>query len=110
MRADYLRDTIEAPRILIGHSLGGAAVLAAADLVSEARAVVTIGAPADTTHVEHLLGSSRAEIDAARHPKSFVSLDGTDHLLTDRAAAAYVAEVLVAWASRYLDAPPMVIA
>jgi putative redox protein len=161
--ADHLRETAGAPTVLIGHSLGGAAVLAAAHRIPEVRAVVTIGAPADTTHVEHLLGSSKAEIetrgvaevllggrafrigndfltdlnqqdqtaciagldrallvmhspqdelvgidnarivfDAARHPKSFVSLDGADHLLTDRADAAYVAEVLAAWASRYL--------
>ncbi len=164
--ADHLRETIGAPGILIGHSLGGAAVLAAAHLIPEAKAVVTIGAPVDTAHVEHLLGSSRAEIeasgvaevvlagrpfrisnafltdirrqnqqeriaglrrallvmhspqddlvdvenarliyDAARHPKSFVSLDGANHLLTARADAAYVAEVLAAWAGRYLDAP-----
>ncbi|MCX4585616.1 bifunctional alpha/beta hydrolase/OsmC family protein [Streptomyces sp. NBC_01481] len=163
---EYLRDTIGGPSMLIGHSLGGAAVLAAANLIPEAKAVVTIGAPADTAHVEHLLGSSRAEIeahgvaevvlagrpfrisrefltdirqqnqqeriaglrrallvmhsqqdelvgvenarliyDSARHPKSFVSLDGADHLLTDRADAAYVAEVLAAWVSRYLDIP-----
>ncbi|MFI6541305.1 alpha/beta fold hydrolase [Nonomuraea sp. NPDC050547] len=165
--AGHLRETIGAPGILIGHSLGGAAVLAAAELIPEARAVVTIGAPAGTTHVEHLLGSSRAEIeasgvaevvlagrpfriskeflsdirrqdqheriaglrrallvmhapqdelvgvenarliyDAARHPKSFVSLDGADHLLTDRRDAAYVADVLAAWAGRYLEAAP----
>ncbi|MGW8949140.1 bifunctional alpha/beta hydrolase/OsmC family protein [Streptomyces sp. NPDC055709] len=164
--AGHLRDTIGAPSILIGHSLGGAAVLAAANLIVEAKAVVTIGAPADTAHIEHLLGSSRAEIevsgvaevvlagrsfrigkefltdigrqnqreriaglrrallvmhapqddlvgvenarlihDAARHPKSFVSLDGADHLLTDRRDAAYVAEVLAAWVGRYLDGP-----
>ncbi|KJK39476.1 osmotically inducible protein OsmC [Lentzea aerocolonigenes] len=161
--ANHLRDTTGAPSVLIGHSLGGAAVLAAAHRVPEVRAVVTIGAPADTAHVEHLIGSSTAEIetrgvaevllagrpfrisndfladikqqnqtaciagldrallvmhspqddlvgidnarlifDAARHPKSFVSLDGADHLLTDRTDAAYVAEVLAAWASRYL--------
>ncbi|MBB5079049.1 bifunctional alpha/beta hydrolase/OsmC family protein [Nonomuraea endophytica] len=165
--AGHLRETIGAPSILIGHSLGGAAVLAAANLIPEAKAVVTIGAPADTSHVEHLLGSSRAEIeasgvaevvlagrpfrireefladirqqdqheriaglrrallvmhapqdelvgvenarliyDAARHPKSFVSLDGADHLLTDREDAAYVAEVLAAWAGRYIDVAP----
>ncbi|GAA3658283.1 hypothetical protein GCM10022267_50580 [Lentzea roselyniae] len=161
--ADHLRETAGAPSVLIGHSLGGAAVLAAAHRVPEVRAVVTIGAPADTTHVEHLIGSSTAEIetrgvaevvlagrpfrisndfladikqqnqaaciaglnrallvmhspqddlvgidnarlifDSARHSKSFVSLDGADHLLTNRADATYVAEVLAAWASRYL--------
>ncbi|MDX3662943.1 alpha/beta hydrolase [Streptomyces sp. ID05-26A] len=161
--ATHLRDTIGAPSVLIGHSLGGAAVLAAAHQIPEVRAVVTIGAPFDTSHVEHLLGPSREKIetdgvaevllagrpfrisngflrdinqqnqtaciaglgrallvmhspqddtvgvdnarlvfDSARHPKSFVSLDGADHLLTDRADAAYVAEVLAAWAGRYL--------
>lgn len=161
--AGHLRDTIGAPSVLIGHSLGGAAVLAAAHQIPEVKAVVTIGAPFDTSHVEHLLGSSKEQIeslgvaevrlagrpfrisngflldinqqnqtacisgldrallvmhspqddtvgvdnarlvfDSARHPKSFVSLDGADHLLTDRADAAYVAEVLAAWASRYL--------
>ncbi|RDI19760.1 alpha/beta hydrolase family protein [Lentzea flaviverrucosa] len=161
--AGHLRDTIGAPSVLIGHSLGGAAVLAAAHQIPEVKAVVTIGAPFDTSHVEHLLGSSKEQIethgvaevqlagrpfrisngflldinrqnqtaciagldrallvmhspqddtvgvdnarlvfDSARHPKSFVSLDGADHLLTDRADAAYVAEVLAAWAGRYL--------
>ncbi|MGW6445614.1 alpha/beta hydrolase family protein [Lentzea sp. NPDC055074] len=161
--ANHLRDTIGAPSVLIGHSLGGAAVLAAAHQIPEVRAVVTIGAPFDTSHVEHLLGPAKEKIeahgvaevllagrpfrisdgflrdineqnqtaciadlgrallvmhspqddtvgidnarlvfDSARHPKSFVSLDGADHLLTDRADAAYVAEVLAAWAGRYL--------
>ncbi|GHH48455.1 alpha/beta hydrolase family protein [Lentzea cavernae] len=161
--AGHLRNTMGAPSVLIGHSLGGAAVLAAAHQIPEVRAVVTIGAPFDTSHVEHLLGSSKEQIeahgvaevllagrpfrisngflhdinqqnqtacisgldrallvmhspqddtvgidnarlvfDSARHPKSFVSLDGADHLLTDRGDAAYVAEVLTAWASRYL--------
>lgn len=161
--ANHLRDTVSAPSVLIGHSLGGAAVLAAAHQIPEVRAVATIGAPFDTAHVEHLLGPSREKIeaegvaevllagrpfrisdgflrdiaqqnqtaciagldrallvmhspqddtvgidnarlvfDSARHPKSFVSLDGADHLLTDRADAAYVAEVLAAWAGRYL--------
>ncbi len=166
--ADYLREHHVAPSILIGHSLGGAAVLAAAGRIPETRAVATIGAPADTEHVLHLLGESRREIeasgeaevclaerpfrirrqfledlsnqpqteriealgaallvmhspidqtvgvdnarqifDAARHPKSFVSLDGADHLLTVPADAHYAASVLAIWATRYLDdAPP----
>jgi uncharacterized OsmC-like protein/alpha-beta hydrolase superfamily lysophospholipase len=164
--ADYLREHHEAPRLLIGHSLGGAAVLAAAERIPEAVAVATIGAPADPGHVAHLLADARAEIEArgeaevvlggrafrvqkqflediagqrlsdqvsrlkrallifhaprdevvgidnagaifqaARHPKSFVSLDDADHLLTRREDAVYVAEVLAAWASRYL--PPV---
>ena len=162
--ADYLRDNHVAPTILIGHSLGGAAVLAAAEHIPQARAVATIGAPAGTEHLLHLLTSSRREIeetgeaeicladrsfqirkqfledvsdqpqvdrisrlgaallvmhsptdetvgidnariifDAARHPKSFVSLDGADHLLTRAADARFAASVLASWACRYLD-------
>jgi putative redox protein len=153
------------PAILIGHSLGGAAVLAAAARIPEARAVATVNAPADPAHVAHLFATARREIDergeaevvlagrrftirkqfladiaaqrleaavgslrkallvfhaprdetvsidnagrifqAARHPKSFVSLDDADHLLSRRGDAIYVADVLAAWASRYLDA------
>ncbi|MPY75418.1 MAG: alpha/beta fold hydrolase [Alphaproteobacteria bacterium] len=161
--ATYLRDAYEAPSILIGHSLGGAAVLAAAGRIAEVKAVATIAAPASPRHVEHLLSDARPEIEAkgeaevvlagrsfriqkqflddidghrladsiktlkrallifhaprdgivgienageifqaARHPKSFVSLDGADHLLTRREDARYVAAVLSAWATRYV--------
>ena len=164
--ADYLRDTGEAPAIIIGHSLGGAAVLAAAGRISEAKAVVTIGAPADPSHVSHLFDEKKDEIEAAgeaevtlagrqfrikrqflediagqhletaigalgkpllvlhspiddtvdvdnarmifivaKHPKSFVSLDTADHLLTRREDAEYAADVLASWAGRYL--PPL---
>lgn len=163
--ADVLREGGQAPSLLIGHSLGGAAVLAAAGQVPEATAVATIGAPADPAHVAHLFQEARPEIEArgeaevllagrpfrirkqflediagqnleaavgtlrrallvfhaprdetvgienagrifaaARHPKSFVSLDDADHLLTRKADAVYVAQVLAAWAERYLDA------
>src|SRR5262249_25125372 len=163
--ADFLRDRYMAPKILIGHSLGGAAVLAAAHRVPEAVAVATIAAPADPAHVAHLFTEKHAEIEsegeaevllagrpfrirkqflddianhnsaaklaelrkaliifhsprdqivgienaaaifqAARHPKSFVSLDDADHLLTRRADAIYVADVLAAWAERYIGA------
>lgn len=159
----YLRGEHEAPKILIGHSLGGAAVLAAASEVSEAKAVVTIGAPADAAHVANNFGAHLDEIEekgvaevslagrkftikrqflediraqaveqriakmhkallvfhapldnvvgidnasrifvAAKHPKSFISLDGADHLLSRRADAAYVANVMSAWADRYV--------
>ncbi len=162
--ADYLRDNHAAPQLLIGHSLGGAAIIAAAPEVPEATAVATIGAPADPEHVGKLFSARRAEIEAegeaevdlagrrfrirkqflddiaaqslqgtlsslkkalmvfhaprdavvgidnaarifaaAKHPKSFVSLDNADHLLTRKADAAYVAQVLSAWAARYLD-------
>ena len=162
--ADHLRDRFTAPSILIGHSLGGAAALAAAHCIPEVRAVATIGAPADPLNVDGLLGESRAEIensgeaevtlagrkfrvrrslltdlatqpqaeriaalgtallvlhsptdecvgvdnarkifDTARHPKSFIALDGADHLLTDPDDAAYVAAVLAPWAARYVS-------
>ena len=161
--AAWLRETHGAPKILIGHSLGGAAVLAAASQIPDAVAICTIGAPRDPAHVERLLAPARAEIDAdgeaeinlsgrtfrirkpflddlkvntadaylasldkallifhsprdtivnienaawiftaAKHPKSFVSLDTADHLLTSKEDAQYVAEVLAAWASRYI--------
>ena len=167
--ADFLRERHQAPMLLVGHSLGGAAMLAAAQRVPEAVAVATIGAPSDPAHVGRLFATARAEIEAegdalvtlggrsfrvrrqflddiaghrlkesvarlrkalmifhaprdevvgiehageifvaARHPKSFVSLDNADHLLTRRADADYVAEVLVAWASRYLPAGEVV--
>jgi uncharacterized OsmC-like protein/alpha/beta superfamily hydrolase len=161
--ANWLKREHAAPAILVGHSLGGAAVLAAAGRIPEAVAVATINAPADPAHVARLFAGQRAEIDArgeaevelagrkfhirreflddvaaqklasaiaglrralivfhsprdaivgidnastiflaARHPKSFVSLDDADHLLTRRADAKYVGAVLAAWASRYL--------
>ena len=161
--ADFLRERHGAPALLIGHSLGGAAVLAAADRVPDAVGVATIGAPFDPEHVLHLLGDgaqtigTRGEAEVriggrpfrikkqflddlgaqpteqrikklrkalvifhspqdnivdidnarliyqqARHPKSFVSLDGADHLLRRRADSEYVASVLAAWAGRYL--------
>jgi putative redox protein len=161
--ARYLREHYAAPQILIGHSLGGAAILAAALHIPEARALVTIGAPYEPRHVEHLLTSTdelrekgEATVDiggrpfqirreflddlerqdpskaigvlgkallvlhsprdaivpidhaaqifmAAKHPKSFISLDRADHLLSVPGDAAYAAEVLAAWASRYLE-------
>lgn len=162
--ADHLRETRRAPAILIGHSLGGAAILAAAGQIPDAKAVVTIAAPSDPAHVtglfkdriddirkhgkvevslagrpfqikreflddiaEHGLMAHVAKLHkallimhapaddtvgidnathifvAARHPKSFVSLAGADHLLTGKRDAAYVADVIAAWAERYLD-------
>ena len=162
--ADHLREKLAAPSILIGHSLGGAAVLAAAHRIAEARAVVTIGAPADPAHVAGLLKGQTADIDlhgevevtlagrpfkirraflddiaeqmltpriaalhkallifhsptddtvgidnashiflAAKHPKSFISLAGADHLLSRKSDDAYVGSVIAAWAARYLD-------
>jgi uncharacterized OsmC-like protein/fermentation-respiration switch protein FrsA (DUF1100 family) len=164
--ADWLRREHAAPSILIGHSLGGTAVLAAAGQIPEARAVLTLNAPHSPEHVigqfaEYLARIERegvAEVSiagrpfrvgrefvqdvaghrlderirelrrpllimhaptdtvvgidnatsiymAARHPKSFVSLDGADHLLTRSEDARYAAQVLAAWVSRYLPAP-----
>jgi uncharacterized OsmC-like protein/fermentation-respiration switch protein FrsA (DUF1100 family) len=162
--ADHLRETRGAPALLIGHSLGGAAILAAAGQIPEAKAVVTIAAPSDPAHVTHLFGdriddirrdgevevqlagrpfrikreflddiaehSLMAQVTklhkallvmhsptddtvgidnatsifvAAKHPKSFVSLAGSDHLLSGKRDAAYVADVITAWAERYIE-------
>lgn len=161
--ADYLREHYRAPALLIGHSLGGAAVLAAAHGVPEAVGVVTIGAPSDPRHVTkqfacdleaierdgsaqvtlagrpftikkqflddlkhqhqqervaHLnkallifhspvdvtVSISEAEqiYRMAKHPKSFVSLDDADHLLTKARDSEYVAMTIAAWASRFI--------
>lgn len=161
--ADWMRANHGAPAILVGHSLGGAAALAAASRIPECRAVATIGAPYEPAHVKGLLKSSveeivakgEAEVDlggrsfrirreflddlegqpqkdaiaglrrallvmhsplddivpidnatgifvAARHPKSFVSLDTADHLLSRREDARYAAAVLAAWAGRFV--------
>ena len=164
--AGALRGARRAPAILIGHSLGGAAILAAAADVPEARAVVTIAAPSDPAHVTGLFRDRIADIaqqgeievslegrrfrirraflddvaeqnlrekiarlhkallifhsptdnrvgienasrifEAAKHPKSFVSLAGADHLLGRLSDATYVAKLIAAWAERYLDLP-----
>lgn len=164
--ADWMRAERQAPAILIGHSLGGAAVLAAAERIPEVRGVATIGAPADPAHVVHNFAERLPEIErdgeaevelggrrfrlrksfvdalaghrleetvgrlrrdllifhapldqtvgidnanrlfvAARHPKSFLSLDKADHLLTRAEDAAYVAAVLSGWAERLLPTP-----
>lgn len=163
--ADFLRSNYAAPKLLIGHSLGGAAILAASAKIEDAVAVATINTPFDPSHVLHLLKDSAAQIEsggeaevslygrnfrvkrqfiddvsqqkladiigrmrkallvfhaprdttvpvenaariftAAKHPKSFVSLDDADHLLTRKEDAAYVGAVLAAWATRYLVA------
>lgn len=162
--ANYLREAYRAPELLIGHSLGGAAVLAAASEIPEVRAIVTIGAPSDPTHVTGLFREQLKEINtngeaevqlagrafrikhqflldaqeqqltdkiarlrkallvmhaplddtvdisnamhiftAAKHPKSFISLDDADHLLTRRSDAVYVANMIAAWSQRYIS-------
>jgi uncharacterized OsmC-like protein/alpha/beta superfamily hydrolase len=180
--ADWLRAEHRGPQLLVGHSLGGAAVLAVAADIAEVRAVATIGAPSSPDHVTDVFRSSLDEIAAAgvaqvqlagreftirqqfvddlrdhvitdrvktmkrallvlhspidntvsiehaseifaaaRHPKSFVSLDGADHMLTERSDAQFAAAMIGAFADRYivdesgvLDAPrasaPVVVA
>jgi uncharacterized OsmC-like protein/fermentation-respiration switch protein FrsA (DUF1100 family) len=163
--ANHLRTAWKAPAILIGHSLGGAAILAAAKDIPDAKAVVTIAAPSAPAHVTGLFKEHIEDIRAqgevevslagrpfrikreflddiaehdlmaqigklkkallvmhsptddivgidnatrifmsARHPKSFISLAGADHLLSDRHDATYVADMIAAWAPRYLAA------
>jgi putative redox protein len=130
--ATQLRSTVAAPSILVGHSLGGPAVLAIADQVPEARAVVTLATPADAAGLGQIgaqaqrqriaalrrallvmhspddevvtFGNAEVIFEAARHPKSFISLDGADHGLTRPADAAFAAGVMAAWAARYLPA------
>ena len=162
--AQYMGANFEAPKILIGHSFGGAAVLQAAAKIPSSVAVVTIAAPADPGHVKHTLGSSKntierqgeAEVDlagrtfkikkqflddlefvnmqetlrhlnrallifhspiddivgienaakifqAARHPKSFISLDKADHLLSNQSDSRYVGTVIAAWSLKYVN-------
>ncbi|HMB92446.1 MAG TPA: bifunctional alpha/beta hydrolase/OsmC family protein [Rhodothermales bacterium] len=163
--AVFMEATYAAPTILVGHSLGGAAVLQAAHQLSSIKAVVTIGAPFDPEHVTHLFDTSLDEIEhagcarvnlggrpftvkkqfiddlkaqrvegrlaalkrpllifhapidqtvgvenaalifkAAKHPKSYISLDTADHLLSDPADSMYVGTVLAAWALKYVGA------
>lgn len=165
--ADFLREEFRAPSLLIGHSLGGTAVLVAASRIPEVEMVATIAAPAGTDHLHDLLvsrgadpGSAATEVDlegrtfpisrqlledlksysvrdaiaelrkplliyhspvdnlvgieeareifeAAKHPKSFLSLDDADHLLLrDPADARFVGRSLVCWAHRYLAMEP----
>jgi uncharacterized OsmC-like protein/pimeloyl-ACP methyl ester carboxylesterase len=170
--ADFLRREHAAPALLVGHSLGGTAVLAAAARIPEAAAVATLGSPFEPEHVLGLLKESVGKIEsegdaqvaiagrhfrirrqflddirsrkigaavahlgkalmvmhsprdsvvnidnaakifiAARHPKSFVSLDPADHLMSNRADAIYAGQLLADWAARYVptpqpDAPP----
>ncbi|HEX9857907.1 MAG TPA: alpha/beta fold hydrolase, partial [Paracoccaceae bacterium] len=165
--ARYLESRAMAPQLMIGHSLGGAAVIKAAPDIASLRAVVTIGAPSDPAHVAHNFSDKLDEIrrkgaalvtlagrafeirrqflddigaasltaalgklgaallvlhaprdavvgidnaatifTAAKHPKSFVTLDDADHLITREADAEYVAEIIASWSSRYLALAP----
>ncbi|WP_034921924.1 bifunctional alpha/beta hydrolase/OsmC family protein [Gillisia sp. CAL575] len=162
----YLETNYKAPSLLIGHSLGGAAVLFASTLLDSITAVATIGAPSHIGHVKNLLKNDVEDINkngiaevniggrnfnikkqflddlenndlpdiisnlnksllilhspqdsivgiknaeeiyvAARHPKSFISLDGADHLLSNRVDSNYAGEVIGTWANRYIDIP-----
>lgn len=164
--ADFLKSDFEAPKLLIGHSLGGAAVLQAAARIPSSLAVSTIGAPFNVSHVSRLLGSDQAEIErrgeaeitlmgrkfklkkqflddlgqanmeeairnlnkaliifhspldnvvgienaaqifqVARHPKSFISLDTADHLLSNRTDSLYLGSVLAAGVRKYIELP-----
>ena len=165
--ARFLENERSAPKLLVGHSLGGTAVLQAASDIPSALAVATIGSPSAPTHVAHLFEGSREELKArgeavvelggrpfrikqdflddlekhpmpesigslrkallimhaplddvveidnaselfaeALHPKSFVSLDDADHLLTREQDSLYAGQVLAAWAQRYLALSP----
>jgi uncharacterized OsmC-like protein/alpha/beta superfamily hydrolase len=160
----FLERDYQTPALLIGHSLGGAAVLFAATKLERLQAVVTIGAPSDPKHVQHLIQSSAKEIEKrgvadvniggrtftirkqflddliksnmgevlkglrkpllilhspqdqtvevenaaqlyhmAHHPKSFISLDGADHLLSNKVDSRYVGELIGAWVRRYIE-------
>lgn len=164
--AEFLQIHYEAPTLLVGHSLGGAAVIFAASELPQVQAIATIGTPATLTHVTHLIKDEIKEIEAkgiasvniggrsfnikkqflddlesrdlsniisrikksililhspqdntveinnaeklyiaARHPKSFISLDGADHLLSHRVDSSYVGELIGAWAVRYIKIP-----
>lgn len=161
--ADHMRENMQAPALLIGHSLGGAAVLSAAKGIAEAKAVVTIGAPSDSAHVAHNFKESLDEIrqkgeaevclvgrpfkikkqfvddiethpmqeniknlnkallvmhapldqtvgienaaeifSLAKHPKSYISLDDADHLMSRKEDAEYAGNVIAMWADRYI--------
>ncbi len=162
--AQFLESEFEAPKILIGHSLGGAAVLQAAADIPSSSAVMTIAAPSETSHLARRLtranptlearGEAQVTIagrsftikkqllddlernrmqdtirhlnralliihspqdqtvaidnatqifEAAQHPKSFISLDGADHLLSDPRDSLYVALLIAAWVKRYIE-------
>ena len=165
--AQFLDENYRSPSVLVGHSLGGAAVIFAASQISTIKAVATIGAPSEPEHVTHLLEDKIEKIEstgmakvtiggrsfkikkqflddlrtknmfgvlrtlrkpilvlhspqdtiveienaakiyhAAYHPKSFVSLDGADHMLSQKSDAFYVGEVVGTWLSRYVEYPP----
>lgn len=164
--ADFLENNYQAPTLLVGHSLGGSAVIFAAEKIKSVKAIATIGAPSNPEHVTNLLQNSISEINskgsakvqlagrpfhikkqflddlqnkdlpsilkvlrkpilimhspqdetvgienaaklynAAFHPKSFVSLDGADHLINNKNDSEYAGNVLATWVSKYLSTP-----
>ncbi len=161
--AEFMSKELEGPQIIIGHSLGGAAVLQAAKEIDSLNAVVTIAAPHDPEHIAHHFASTRDQIEregearvnlagrhfkikkqfladlemqqldhhirtlktallvmhsprdttvgidnaaeiyrAAKHPKSFISLDDADHLLLKEADSLYAGMMIASWGSRYI--------
>jgi len=161
--SQYLTENYQAPKILIGHSLGGAAAIYAAKEIESIKAVATIGAPSEPEHVTHLFGlelgtierDGQAEVNiggrkftikkqfiddiravdleaitknlkkallilhspqdvvveienaakiyhAAHHPKSFVTLNNADHMLSNKDDAYYAAHVISSWVKRYI--------
>ena len=164
--SEYLSENYKTPSLLIGHSLGGAAVLYASESLPQIKALATIGAPSRPDHVQHIFTIKLDEIEldgranvniggrdftitkqfvddlnerttseiastinrallilhspqdrivgirnaeeiykSARHPKSFITLDGADHLLSNKDDARYAGQVIAEWASRYVDMP-----
>lgn len=164
--ANYLKENYVAPTLIVGHSLGGAAVILAASQVDEIKAVVTSGTPSARQHVRNLLKSGIEEIEengvaevdiggrpftvkkefiddlvnqklpgvvkqirksylglhsaqdtivgieneselylAVRHPRSFISPDGADHLLSKEKDACCAGDLIVTWAKRYVEIP-----
>ena len=165
--AKFLETEYQAPKLIIGHSLGGAAVLMAKQFISSVKAVATVGAPYQPDHVSHLFQSSLDEIEeqgiakvniggrgftikkqfvddlthlssahspiknlnaallvlhspqdsivgidnatsiykAAQHPRSFISLDGADHLLSKADDSLYVGDTIASWVKRYIEIP-----
>lgn len=164
--ANFLKENYQAPGLMIGHSLGGAAVIRAAKKLDFVQAVATIGAPFDPEHVSHLIENEAEEIQekgkakvniggrsftvkkqflediqenkcidrikelgkgllimhspqdrivsidnaakiyhAAMHPKSFITLDGADHLLSNKEDSSYAGNMIASWAKKYIDIP-----
>lgn len=162
--AEFLKSNYEAPGILIGHSLGGAAVIFAANRMDYIKAVVTIGSPSNPKHVSHLLKNGMEQLQqsgeamvsiggrefkikkqflddiqeknmtetvktmrkpllvmhspqdttvgienaeqiykAGWHPKSFISLDGADHLLSNKEDSSYAGQIIATWSNRYIS-------